>query len=62
MQSKNSVGARIGMLVFATSGIQFANGFFGTFIALRVALAFARGAVRVTVAPWPGAQLPAGAK
>jgi MFS family permease len=37
MQSKNSVGARIGMLVFATSGIQFANGFFGTFIALRVA-------------------------
>jgi MFS family permease len=38
MQSKSSVGARIGMLVFATSGIQFANGFFGTFIALRVAL------------------------
>jgi MFS family permease len=37
MQSKSSVGARIGMLVFATSGIQFANGFFGTFIALRVA-------------------------
>ena len=38
MQSKSSVGARIGLLVFATSGIQFANGFFGTFIALRVAL------------------------
>ena len=37
MQSKSSVSARIGMLVFATSGIQFANGFFGTFIALRVA-------------------------
>src|SRR3979490_3034165 len=37
MQSKSSVGARSGMLVFATSGIQFANGFFGTFIALRVA-------------------------
>ena len=37
MQSKNSIAARIGTLVFATSGIQFANGFFGTFIALRVA-------------------------
>ena len=37
MPSTSPVGARIGLLVFATSGIQFANGFFGTFIALRVA-------------------------
>src|SRR5260370_24667799 len=35
MQSKNPVGARIGTVVFATSGIQFAHGCFGTFIALR---------------------------
>ena len=38
MPSTSPVGARIGMLVFATSCVQFANGFFGTFIALRVAL------------------------
>ena len=37
MQSDSTIVGRIGMLVFATSGIQFANGFFGTFIALRVA-------------------------
>lgn len=30
--------AQIGTLIVATSGIQFANGFFGTFFALRVAL------------------------
>jgi MFS family permease len=36
-ESKNPIAARIGTLVFATSSIQFANGFFGTFIALRVA-------------------------
>jgi hypothetical protein len=30
--------AQIGTLVMATSGIQLANGFFGTFIALRVAV------------------------
>ena len=38
MTAQGSIGARIGMLVFATSGIQFANGFFGTFVALRVVL------------------------
>jgi MFS family permease len=37
MQSERLVGARVGTLIVATSGIQFANGFFGTFIALRVA-------------------------
>lgn len=30
--------AQIGALIFATSGVQLANGFFGTFISLRVAL------------------------
>lgn len=38
MQSKSPAGAQISVLVLATSGVQFANGFFGTFIALRVAL------------------------
>lgn len=38
MELKTSLSARIGVLVIATSSIQFANGFFGTFIALRVAL------------------------
>ena len=37
MQSERRIGARVGTLIVATSGIQFANGFFGTFIALRVA-------------------------
>jgi MFS family permease len=30
--------AQIGTLILATSGIQLANGFFGTFISLRVAI------------------------
>jgi MFS family permease len=38
MQSKSSTFAQIGTLIIATSCIQFANGFFGTFIALRVVL------------------------
>jgi len=38
MRSK-SVSAQIGVLVFATSLIQLANGFFGTFISLRIAVA-----------------------
>ncbi len=33
-----SMRAQIGVLIFATSAVQFANGFFGTFISLRVAL------------------------
>jgi MFS family permease len=33
---RRTTGAQIGTLVFATSCIQLANGFFGTFIALRV--------------------------
>ena len=33
---QRALGAQIGTLVVATSGIQLANGFFGTFIALRV--------------------------
>jgi hypothetical protein len=32
-----AIGAQIGTLVVATSFVQLANGFFGTFIALRVA-------------------------
>ena len=36
--TQGSIGARIGMLVIATSAIQLANGFFGTLIGLRVAL------------------------
>jgi MFS family permease len=32
------MGAQIGTLILATSGIQLANGFFGTFISLRVVL------------------------
>lgn len=38
MPSSGAVRAQIGTLIIATSGIQFANGFFGTFISLRVAL------------------------
>jgi hypothetical protein len=33
-----SVRTQIGMLVIATSVVQFANGFFGTYISLRVAI------------------------
>src|ERR1700761_8225256 len=33
-----SLRAQIGILILATSMIQFANGFFGTFFSLRVAL------------------------
>src|SRR5215472_673775 len=36
--TQSSIGARVGVLVIATSAIQLANGFFGTFIGLRVAL------------------------
>jgi MFS family permease len=39
MRSDASISAQIGTLIVATSGIQIANGFFGTFFALRVALA-----------------------
>lgn len=38
MQPSTSKGAQIGTLIVATSGIQIANGFFNTFIALRVAI------------------------
>lgn len=38
MQASGPRGAQIGTLIVATSGIQFANGFFGTFFALRVAI------------------------
>ena len=38
MPSSGSMRAQIGTLIVATSGIQIANGFFGTFISLRVAL------------------------
>ena len=38
MQSTGSMRAQIGTLVIATSVIQLANGFFGTFISLRVAI------------------------
>lgn len=37
MQSSGSMRAQIGTLIIATSLIQFANGFFNTFISLRVA-------------------------
>ncbi|WEX10749.1 MFS transporter [Chelativorans sp. AA-79] len=38
MLPSSSMRTQIGTLIIATSGIQFANGFFGTFISLRVAL------------------------
>lgn len=38
MKANGAVGAQIGTLIIATSGIQIANGFFGTFFALRVGL------------------------
>ena len=38
MQPNGSMRAQIGTLVIATSAIQLANGFFGTFISLRVAI------------------------
>jgi MFS family permease len=38
MRSSGSMRAQIGTLIVATSGVQLANGFFGTFISLRVAL------------------------
>ena len=38
MQSIGSIRAQIGTLIVATSIVQFANGFFGTFISLRVAI------------------------
>jgi MFS family permease len=38
MRSSGSMRAQIGTLILATSGVQLANGFFGTFISLRVAL------------------------
>jgi MFS family permease len=37
MQSSGSMRAQIGTLIIATSAIQLANGFFGTYISLRVA-------------------------
>src|SRR3984893_2699678 len=37
MQSSGLMRAQIGTLIIATSAIQLANGFFGTFISLRVA-------------------------
>jgi MFS family permease len=38
MWSHGSIGAQIGTLIVATSGVQLANGFFGTFFSLRVAI------------------------
>jgi MFS family permease len=38
MRSSGLMHAQIGTLIIATSGVQLANGFFGTFISLRVAL------------------------
>ena len=38
MRPSGSMHAQIGTLIIATSGVQLANGFFGTFISLRVAL------------------------
>ena len=38
MRSSGSMHAQIGTLIIATSGVQLANGFFGTFISLRVVL------------------------
>jgi MFS family permease len=37
MQPSGSMRAQIGTLIIATSGVQLANGFFGTFFSLRVA-------------------------
>ena len=39
MQSNGRMRAQITMLIIATSLVQLANGFFGTFISLRVAMA-----------------------
>lgn len=39
MRSSGSMRAQIGTLILATSAIQLANGFFGTLISLRVAVA-----------------------
>jgi MFS family permease len=38
MLSSGSMRTQIGTLIIATSGVQLANGFFGTFISLRVAI------------------------
>ncbi|HEY2228255.1 MAG TPA: MFS transporter, partial [Xanthobacteraceae bacterium] len=38
MRLSGSIRAQIGTLIIATSAIQLANGFFGTFISLRVAI------------------------
>ena len=38
MRSSGSIHTQIRTLIIATSGVQLANGFFGTFISLRVAL------------------------
>ena len=38
MWSLGSIGAQIGTLIVATSVVQVANGFFGTFFSLRVAI------------------------
>jgi MFS family permease len=38
MSSSGSVRSQIGTLILATSAIQLANGFFGTFVSLRVAI------------------------
>lgn len=38
MRPLGSIGAQIGTLIVATSVVQFANGFFGTFFSLRVAI------------------------
>ena len=38
MRSSGSMHAQIGTLIIATSGVQLANGFFGTFVSLRVVL------------------------
>ena len=38
MRSSGSMRAQIGTLIIATSVVQLANGFFGTFISLRVAI------------------------
>ena len=38
MQSRDSISSQVGILIAATSCVQLANGYFGTFFALRVAL------------------------
>jgi MFS family permease len=38
MWSHGSIGAQIGTLILATSAVQLANGYFGTFISLRVSV------------------------